>query len=152
MAKWFIKPLKLFGLLFFTVQTLFLDLFPIAEDPAMLRILGTVIYCVGLATAVVGRIQLGKNWVDLEDYQVLPDQSLTTNGIYHYIRHPIYTGDIFLLTGLQLALNSWLVVVAFVPLAVGVKQALAEEALLVQVFPGYAEYCRRTRRFIPFIA
>jgi protein-S-isoprenylcysteine O-methyltransferase Ste14 len=151
-GKWFIKALKLLVLLFFAVQTLFLDLFPIAQEPANLRILGTVIYFVGLGTAVLGRVQLGKNWVDLEDYQVLPDQSLTTSGIYRYIRHPIYTGDILLLTGLELALNSWLVLVAFVPLVVGVKQALAEEALLTGVFPGYAEYCRRTKRFIPFIA
>jgi protein-S-isoprenylcysteine O-methyltransferase Ste14 len=151
-GKWLIKPLKLLVLLFFAVQTLFLDLFPIAEEPATLRIWGTVIYFVGLGTAVLGRVQLGKNWVDLEDYQVLPDQSLTTSGIYRYIRHPIYTGDILLLTGLELALNSWLVVVAFVPLAVAVKQALTEEALLARIFPGYADYCRRTKRFIPFIA
>lgn len=151
-GKWFIKPLKLLVLLFFAVQTLFLDLFPIAQETSILRNFGTLIYFIGLGTAVLARVQLGKNWVDLEDYQVLPDQSLTTNGIYRYIRHPIYTGDILLLTGLELALNSWLVVVAFVPLAVAVKQALAEEALLARVFPGYAEYCRRTKRFIPFIA
>jgi protein-S-isoprenylcysteine O-methyltransferase Ste14 len=151
MGQWLIKPLKLLVLMFFAVQTLFLDLFPIAEDPATLRMLGTMIYFAGLGTAVLGRVQLGKNWVDLEDYQVLPDQSLTTNGIYRYIRHPIYTGDILLLTGLELALNSWLVIGALVPLVVAVKHALAEEALLSHVFPGYAKYCRRTKRFIPFI-
>jgi protein-S-isoprenylcysteine O-methyltransferase Ste14 len=105
-----------------------------------------------LGTAVLGRVQLGKNWIDLEDYRVLPEQSLTTKGIYRYIRHPIYSGDILLLTGLELALNSWLVVVVFVPMIVAVKQALAEEALLARVFPAYGEYCRRTKRFIPFIA
>jgi protein-S-isoprenylcysteine O-methyltransferase Ste14 len=151
-GKWFIKPLKLVVLVFFAVQTLFLNLFPIVQEGSILRICGMVIYFIGLGTAVLGRVQLGKNWVDLEDYQVLPEQSLTTNGIYRYIRHPIYSGDILLLTGLELALNSWLVVMALLPLGVAVKQALAEEALLTRVFPGYAEYCRRTKRFIPFIA
>jgi protein-S-isoprenylcysteine O-methyltransferase Ste14 len=151
-VKWLIKPLKIFVLAFILIQTLFLDLFPIAQDPYWLRVCGSVIFFMGLGTAVLGRVQLGKNWVDLEDFQVLPEQSLTTRGIYRYIRHPIYSGDIVLLTGLQLALNSWLVVVVFALLMITVKQALAEEALLARVFPDYAEYCRRTKRFIPFIA
>jgi protein-S-isoprenylcysteine O-methyltransferase Ste14 len=114
--------------------------------------LGTLIYFVGLGTAILGRIQLGDNWLDLEDYQVVAGQSLTTHGVYCYIRHPIYSGDIFLLTGLQMALNSWLVLMVFPLLLITVKQALAEEALLVRVFPGYAAYCRQTKRFIPFVA
>jgi protein-S-isoprenylcysteine O-methyltransferase Ste14 len=151
-VKWLIKPLKMFVLAFILIQTLFLDLLPIAQDPYFLRICGTLIYFIGLSSAVLGRVQLGKNWVDLEDYQVLPEQSLTTHGIYRYIRHPIYSGDIFLLTGLQLALNSWLVVMVFAFLLVTVKQALAEERLLARVFPNYGAYCRSTKRFIPFIA
>jgi protein-S-isoprenylcysteine O-methyltransferase Ste14 len=151
-VRWFIKPLKMVVLAFFLIQTLFLDLLPIAQNPSVLQICGTLIYFVGLGTAVLGRVQLGKNWVDLEDYQVLPEQSLTTHGIYRYVRHPIYSGDILLLTGLELALNSWLVVLILVPMVVAVKQALAEEILLARVFPGYAAYCRRTKRFIPFVA
>jgi protein-S-isoprenylcysteine O-methyltransferase Ste14 len=151
-VKWLIKPLKMVVLAFILIQTLFLDLLPITEDPYFLRLCGTVIYLVGLGTAVLGRIQLGNNWLDLEEYQVLPEQSLTTHGIYRYIRHPIYSGDILLLTGLQLALNSWLVVMVFPLLLVTVKQALAEEGLLARVFPDYRAYCRRTKRFIPFIA
>jgi protein-S-isoprenylcysteine O-methyltransferase Ste14 len=151
-GKWFIKALKALVFVFIAFQTLFLDIFPIVNESSALRLSGALIYFVGLGTAVLGRVHLGENWIDLEDYQVLPNQSVTTNGIYRYIRHPIYTGDILLLTGLELALNSWLVVVAFVPLVVAVKQALAEEALLTRVFPGYAAYCRRTKRFIPFIA
>jgi protein-S-isoprenylcysteine O-methyltransferase Ste14 len=152
LAKWLIKPLKALVLAFFVFQTLFLDLFPIVEHPFALRAMGTLIYFIGLGTAVLGRMQLGKNWVDLEDYQVLREQSLTINGIYGYIRHPIYTGDIVLLIGLQLALNSWLVLAVLIPLGIVVKQALAEEAVLSEGFPAYQAYCKRTKRFIPFIA
>ena len=152
LAKWFVKPLKALALVFLTIQTLFLDLFPITEQPSALRMWGMVIYFVGLGTAVLGRVQLGKNWMDLEDFQVLPNQSLTTRGIYRYIRHPIYTGDVLLLIGLQLTLNSWLVLAVLIPLGIAVKQALAEEAILSRVFPTYPSYCKRTKRFIPFIA
>jgi len=152
LAKWFIKPLKALALAFLALQTLFLDLFPIVAQPSALRVWGTVIYFVGLGTAILGRVQLGKNWMDLEDFQVLPEQSLVTKGIYAYIRHPIYTGDILLLIGLQLALNSWLVLAVLIPLRIAVKQALAEESALAHGFPAYQTYCKRTKRFIPFIA
>jgi protein-S-isoprenylcysteine O-methyltransferase Ste14 len=56
-----------------------------------------------------------------------------------------------MLTGLELALNSWLVLTVLIPLAVGIRQALAEEALLSRVFPDYGAYRKRTKRFIPFI-
>ena len=146
-----IKFVKGIVLVFLAFQTLFLDLFPISDQPTPLRTIGTAIYIVGLATAMIGRLQLGKNWVDLEDYQLLPEQSLVTNGLYRYIRHPIYTGDILLLVGLELALNSWLVLGVFIPLLVAIRQALAEEALLSQAFHDYDAYCKRTKRFIPFI-
>lgn len=152
LGNWFIKPLKKLVLAFLIIQTLFLDLFPIAADPSTLRLWGTVIYFIGLGMALLGRLQLGKNWVDIEDYQVLPEQSLMTGGIYRYIRHPIYTGDIVLLVGLELALNSWLVLAVIIPLVIAVKQALSEEALLRQAFPSYQAYCDRTKRFIPFVA
>lgn len=146
-----VKLLKVTVLVFLAVQTLFLDLFPISDQSSTLRMLGITLYFIGLTTAVIGRLDLGKNWVDLEDYQVLPQQSLVRQGIYRYIRHPIYTGDILLLIGLELALNSWLVLAVAIPLLIAVKQTIAEEALLAQVFPGYSAYCRQTKRFIPFI-
>jgi protein-S-isoprenylcysteine O-methyltransferase Ste14 len=150
-GKWLIKPLKLLLLLFFAVQTLFLNLFPIAEEPGHLRNAGAVIFFAGLGLAILGRLQLGKNWLDLEDARVRSDQSLVTGGVYAYVRHPIYGGDILLLFGLQLALNSWLVLAIVIPLVIVIRQVLAEEALLLRAFPGYVSYCARTKRFIPFV-
>ena len=151
-GKTLIKVIKAFALLFFACQTLFLDLLPIAEEPFALRLSGAAIFSFGLATALIGRLQLGENWSDLEESRILPGQSLTTGGIYRYIRHPIYSGDILLLVGLQLALNSWLVIAIVIPLLIVVKQALAEEAMLARVYPNYDCYRKQTKRFIPFIA
>lgn len=149
--KSLVKLGKAAFLIFVLFQTLFLNLFPISAEPAVLRVVGTLIYFTGLAIAITGRLQLGKNWANLEDYQLLPQQKLVSHGIYRYIRHPIYSGDILLLVGLELALNSWLVVLAILPILVVARQSKAEEALLGQVLPGYQEYCQRTKRFIPFL-
>jgi protein-S-isoprenylcysteine O-methyltransferase Ste14 len=150
-ASIFIKAVKAAVFVFLLAQTLFLDLFPIREESAALASAGAVVFFVGLALAIVGRLQLGKNWLDLEDAAVRSDQSLVTRGVYAYVRHPIYAGDILLLFGLELALNSWLVVAVIIPLVIVIRQVLAEEALLIHAFPGYVSYCARTKRFIPFL-
>ena len=72
-------------------------------------------------------------------------------------RHVILLGsklhliNTVLLTGLELALNSWLVlgVVLLVPIVT--RQAVQEEAMLRQTLEGYTDYCTRTKRFIPFV-
>jgi len=146
-----IKALKLLVLAFLLVQTLFLDVLPISTAPGQLQLLGGVLYLLGLGIAVTARVQLGRNWLDLESFDVRPEQTIVDRGIYRYVRHPIYTGDLLLVTGLELALNSWLVL-AVVPLALFVvKQVSAEETLLSRTFPSYARYCAGTKRFIPFV-
>jgi protein-S-isoprenylcysteine O-methyltransferase Ste14 len=149
--KQFVKAGKALFLLFLVLQTLFLNVLPISDQPVLVSIVGALLYAIGLATALIGRIQLGDNWTNIEDAKVTSKQLLVSNGIYRYIRHPIYAGDVLLIVGLELALNSWLVVVSLIPLAVIVRQALAEESLLSRSIPGYNDYLSRTRRFIPFI-
>lgn len=149
--KSLVKLGKTLALLFLVIQTLFLDIFPISAYHGILRTAGILIYFVGLIVAVTGRLQLGKNWANLEDYQVLPDQSLIRTGIYSYIRHPIYIGDVLLVLGLELALNSWLVLGAFAILVYVTRQALREEVILQKAFPDYDKYRKQTKMFIPYL-
>lgn len=133
------------------VQTLCLSLFPIARRPGPIRGAGLLLYLVGLTLALTGRLQLGKNWANLEDRKVQAGQSLVSNGVYAHIRHPIYIGDVLLVTGLELALNSWLFLLGLPLFAIVSRQAKAEEALLSESFSDYEAYRRRTRRFIPLV-
>jgi protein-S-isoprenylcysteine O-methyltransferase Ste14 len=78
--------------------------------------------------------------------------ALVTHGLYRYVRHPIYTGDMLLLLGLELALNSWCAL-GVIALALYVRaQTIREESNLLKSLPGYDEYCRHTSRFLPFIS
>jgi protein-S-isoprenylcysteine O-methyltransferase Ste14 len=152
--SWFksaIKLSKIFFLGFLVLQTIALNVLPISTPPAGLRMIGLLIYLCGLALAITARLQLGKNWANIEDYQLLPGQSLVQSGVYKTIRHPIYTGDILLVLGLELALNSWLFILV-VPLALVVyQQAKTEEGLLAEKLPDYHQYQLRTKMFIPFV-
>ncbi len=137
--KSLVKLGKIFVLAFLVVQTIALNVLPISDQPTGLRIVGMIIYLVGLSLAITGRVQLGKNWANIEDYQVITGQSLVQSGVYRQIRHPIYTGDILLLLGLELAMNSWLVL-GVIPLALYVaKQAENRRGLIgakVTSLPG----------------
>ena len=146
-----VKRAKMAALAFLVAQTLCLDILPIAREPGTLRAVGVGIFVMGLATAMSARVQLGRHWVDLEDVQALPTQSVVEHGIYRYIRHPIYTGDLLLLVGLELGLNSWLVLGVAPLAAVVIRRTLAVEALLAHRLADYSAYCRRTKRFIPFV-
>ena len=142
---------KMALLAFLVIQTLCLEILPIAREPGALRAVGASLFVVGLATAMSARVQLGRNWTDLEDARVLPEQSVVDGGMYRYIRHPIYAGDLLLLAGLELGLNSWLALGVVVLAAAVVRRALGEEILLAERLTGYRAYCRRTKRFIPFL-
>jgi protein-S-isoprenylcysteine O-methyltransferase Ste14 len=125
--------------------------FPIAGDPGGLVGVGVAIYTIGLAIAIAGRVQLGGNWSDIEAAQVLSHQTVVNHGLYRYVRHPIYVGDLLLLSGLELALNSWLVLGVLVLTPIVLSRAVREEELLKQSLAGYREYCQTSKRFIPFV-
>lgn len=146
-----VKAVKIVVLGFLLVQTLFLDVFPMAARPGLVRAVGTAIFAIGLVIAMTARLQLGRNWSNLEDHPIGPDQALVSNGLYRYVRHPIYTGDLLLLIGLELALNSWLVLAVVPVIAVIVRQVIAEEHVLRRALPHYDEYSARTKRFLPLI-
>ena len=146
-----VKAAKIVALGGIGVQTLLPDIFPIADDAAIVRWVGAVLFTIGLATAVAGRLQLGSNWSDIETAEVLRKHAVVSHGVYRYVRHPIYIGDIVLLVGLELALNSWLVLGALAIAPIVVRQAVREERALASSLPGYKDYCARTKRFVPFV-
>jgi protein-S-isoprenylcysteine O-methyltransferase Ste14 len=151
LAVTFVKAVKIAILLGIAAQTLLPEILPISPEPDSLRLIGAALYTAGLVIAIFGRLQLGNNWLDIETAGVLRHQAVVDHGLYRYIRHPIYTGDLLLLTGLELALNSWLVLGVILLAPVVFKKAVGEEQMLAQSLPGYGEYCRRTKRFVPFL-
>ena len=146
-----VKLVKVAILLGILVQVWLPDVLPISMQPEIIRVIGTSLFSLGLLTAIAARIQLGDNWSNIETGQVLQDQGVVDKGLYGYVRHPIYTGDLLLLIGLELALNSWLVVGAVALCPIVMWKAIKEEQMLLRDLAGYVEYQQRTKRFIPFV-
>lgn len=147
-----IKGVKTLILLGFVVQTvIWQDILPISDEPLVLRVVGVALFTIGLLVAVFGRLLLGDNWSDIEAAEVFGDHRVVRAGIYQYIRHPIYVGDLLLICGLELALNSWLVLGVALLTPVVLRQAVREEMNLRKTLPDYEAYCAETKRFIPFV-
>ena len=83
--------------------------------------------------------------------QVEEGQPVVSTGPYAYVRHPMYSGALLLITAMPLALGSWLSVLLVAPFfPVLVWRILDEENLLRKNLPGYAAYMQRVRyRLIP---
>ena len=77
---------------------------------------------------------------------------LMTIGPYHYLRHPIYASIIYFLwagVASHISLvNTLLAAIATMGLFMRI---FAEERLLMDRYPDYAEYASRTKRIIPFV-
>jgi protein-S-isoprenylcysteine O-methyltransferase Ste14 len=148
-----VKAVKVAILLGICVQVLIPQtILPLSAAPGTVQVAGLVLYTLGLAMALLGRAQLGTSWSDIEAPGQVARAALISHGLYRYIRHPIYTGDILLLTGLELALNSQVLFLILLMIPAILLQAIREENLLVRNLPGYDVYCGRTKRFLPFVA
>ena len=78
--------------------------------------------------------------------------AFASGGIYAVVRHPMYLALVIASVGWSLATASGLAALAAVALTAWLNaKARREEAWLVDRYPGYAEYRRRTGRFLPTV-
>jgi protein-S-isoprenylcysteine O-methyltransferase Ste14 len=116
--------------------------------PGLLRVAAWIVAGAGVAAIVWGALSLGR---EITPHPApTPNATLRTDGPYRFVRHPIYSGVLLLAAGLTLASASALKAVAFFLLVVVLSiKARFEEALLVERFPDYESYARRTPRLVP---
>jgi protein-S-isoprenylcysteine O-methyltransferase Ste14 len=78
-------------------------------------------------------------------------QAVVSTGPYRVVRHPMYLGALLQGFGVPISLGSyWAEAFPVAACAAVTLRLLAEERLLFERLPGYAEYARRTRhRLVP---
>lgn len=118
-----------------------------------IEILGFITVIIGTTLSIKARKDLGTNWAHSAEYQIKKNHELITQGIYAYIRHPIYTGIFLSCVGAEMVSDSYLfilIVFVFSPLAY--IQAKNEEKILIEQFgKEYEKYMSTSKMFIPYL-
>ena len=110
---------------------------------------GAALCVAGCAFAIWARFSLGRSWGMPMTRHAAPE--LVTTGPYRFVRHPIYTGILFMLVGTSLVY--WLAAgpsLAFI--GYFVYSARREESDMERQFPDtYPAYKRHSKMLIPFL-
>lgn len=107
--------------------------------------LGWLLIIAGSLPVAWGHFQLG--W---RTHMPSMKDSLVRDGLYQYVRHPIYAGGFLIFAGLAVVKPTFTVVLAC---GFGViwmmVQARLEEIDLIQRLPAYGDYMKEVPRFVP---
>jgi len=77
---------------------------------------------------------------------------VVTHGPYRFVRHPIYGAILlFVWAGVAAHGTTLSVLTGIVATAALAVRTVAEEELVFEIYPEYAEYARHTKRVIPFV-
>jgi protein-S-isoprenylcysteine O-methyltransferase Ste14 len=117
-------------------------------DSNLIAWTGVGLCFIGVLVLVASLLSFGRSFrvgIDVDK----PDELVTT-GVFAVSRNPIYVGFAFVLVGQFLVFPNW---IPLIYLAAGValfhRQVLREESFMRQHYGReYAEYCRRTRRYL----
>lgn len=114
--------------------------------------LSALLVAVGVAT-LIRRGGAGAHRDDAALYEWEKTRSLVTTGIFAHIRHPMYASLLALTWGLFFQLPNWPAAgIAVVGSALLYVTARRDEGECLAHFgPAYADYCARTRMFVPFV-
>ena len=121
-------------------------------DNLIVSYVGFVIYLSAGIFVIVGRVQLGK--YGSGELITEEDHKLNTEGVYKYIRNPMYSGALIAVIGFGLVFRSiiTLLFVSIIYFFVFKMRIDEEERLLYEAFgEEFTNYKKKSKKLIPFI-
>jgi protein-S-isoprenylcysteine O-methyltransferase Ste14 len=121
-----------------------------SSAPGWLCVLGDVLIATGIGMAMLVIVQ---NNYAAATVTVETGQSVASRGLYAFVRHPMYVGNVIMMVGIPLALGSYWGLLLVIPgVLVLVSRILDEEKMLSHELAGYREYTQRVRyRLLPYV-
>ena len=110
---------------------------------------GLLVSILGGIIIILALLQLNKN---LSPFPTPKNNTtLLQNGLYKYMRHPIYTGIILFFTGYSVYQNSFYKLgISLLLVVLFYFKSNYEELRLEEKFPDYKLYKRKTGKFFPW--
>jgi protein-S-isoprenylcysteine O-methyltransferase Ste14 len=114
--------------------------------------IGSILTIIGLIIRVTSILTLKQQFT----YTVtkIDHHELIETGLYKWIRHPGYLGQLIIFLGISVSLSNWLsVLFMMVPVFLGyLNRVVVEEKFMTeQMGQKYLEYQKRTKKLIPKI-
>ncbi len=79
------------------------------------------------------------------------NQTICTRGPYRYIRHPLYSFQILMMSGTAMVFQNFVFLFLPVVFYLFYRTAREEEKILTKHFKEYADYMQSTWRFVPYV-
>ncbi len=118
----------------------------------IIRIIGLICFALFSWLQIVAYRSLGDSYAP--DIVVLKNHKLQTRGVYRFIRHPQYLGQLLSDLSAGIALMSFVVVpmVLLLELPLFIIRAYEEEKILTNYFKDeYKSYKKKSGFFLPFV-
>jgi protein-S-isoprenylcysteine O-methyltransferase Ste14 len=119
----------------------------------------TIFFIIGVITSALGLVIRIKSILTLKQHFTYTvarteNHTLIETGLYKFIRHPGYLGQLIFFCGISLSLSNWISVVCMTvatTLGYSYRIIVEEKFLLKQFGEEYKEYQKRTWRLLPGI-
>jgi protein-S-isoprenylcysteine O-methyltransferase Ste14 len=116
-------------------------------------------YAIGMALFVIGFIIRIHSLLTLKQYFTysvakVENHKIIETGLYKFIRHPGYLGQLIIFIGISTAISNWIsILVMMIPITLGyLNRIKVEERFMLEQLGGdYLNYQERTKRLIPMI-
>jgi protein-S-isoprenylcysteine O-methyltransferase Ste14 len=116
-------------------------------------------FAVGMALVVIGLMIRIYSILTLKQYFTysvakVENHKIIETGLYKFIRHPGYLGQLIIFIGISTSISNWLsILVMMIPVTLGYlyRIKIEERFMLEQLGEDYLNYQERTKRIIPMI-